>query len=74
MTVTLGTRTCAVLGCHRERHVSPAGIHYGRCLAHALAALHESFTAPASGPDRGVPPVLRSGSVAASVNERRPAA
>jgi len=75
MTVTLGTRTCGVLGCHRERHISPAGIHYGRCLAHALAALHESFAAPATGPDRGVPPVLRSGPVAVSVPAaRRPAA
>ena len=72
MTAPLGHRTCPALGCSRRVHVTDDGTVWARCLAHGLALLHESFTAPATGPDRGVPPVLRSGPVAASV--RRPAA
>jgi len=74
MSAPLGVRICPVVDCDRRIHESAAGIVYARCLGHTLAVLHYAFTAPASGPDRGVPPVLRSGSVAASVNERRPAA
>ena len=75
MPAPLGIRACPVVGCDRRIHVSAAGIVYARCLDHTLDALHQSFAAPASGPDRGVPPVLRSGPVAVSVPAaRRPAA
>ena len=73
MPAPLGVRICPTVNCSRAiREIGHTVL--GRCDDCIRKYQHEAFAAPASGPDRGVPPVLRSGPVAASVNERRPAA
>lgn len=43
MTAPLGSNLCPVLGCKRDRHTSPTGIRYSRCLAHALDLLSRAL-------------------------------
>ena len=56
MTAALGVTRCNVLGCRRERHVSPSGITYGRCLAHTLTVLSGAFGPQQNSEAGGVPP------------------
>jgi hypothetical protein len=48
VTAPLGSRYCirTDLGCRRERHVSPSGIRYSTCLAHADELLARAFGTP----------------------------
>ena len=69
MAAALGTTTCSTLGCRRERHVSPTGITYGKCLAHTLTVLTGAF-GPQQGAEQAVSPVAPFGSLPRVVSPR----
>lgn len=60
MTAPLGSTTCPFLGCGRKRHVSPSGIRYGACLAHAMALLGRAFSPRQDDAQQGAGPVAAS--------------